>query len=35
MILIERGAVVTVDDAMTIHDPGWLLIDGDTIVDMG
>ena len=35
MILIERGAVVTVDDSMTIHDPGWLLVDGDTIVDMG
>ncbi len=35
MILIERGAVVTVNDAMTIHDPGWLLSDGDTIVDSG
>ena len=35
MILIERGAVVTVDDAMTVHDPGWVLIDGDTIVDIG
>ena len=35
MILIERGAVVTVDDAMTVHDPGWVLVDGDTIVDIG
>lgn len=35
MILIERGAVVTVDDAMTIHDPGWVLLDGDTVVDVG
>ena len=35
MILIENGAVVTVNDVMTIHDPGWLLIDADTIVDMG
>jgi 5-methylthioadenosine/S-adenosylhomocysteine deaminase len=35
VILIERGCVVTVDDAMTIHDPGWVLLDGDTIVDLG
>lgn len=35
VLLIERGAVVCVDDAFTIHDPGWVLIDGDTIVDLG
>ncbi len=35
MILLERGCVVTVDDDMTVHDPGWVLIDGDTIVDVG
>ncbi len=35
MILIENGCVVTVDDAFTLHDRGWVLIDGDTIVDLG
>lgn len=35
MILIENGCVVTLDDAHTLHDPGWVLIDGDTIVDVG
>jgi 5-methylthioadenosine/S-adenosylhomocysteine deaminase len=34
-MLIENGAIVTVDDAMTVHDPGWVLIDGDTIADVG
>ncbi len=35
VILIERGCVVTVDDAQTQHDPGWVLVDADTIVDVG
>ena len=26
--LIHGGAVLTVDDAFTIHDPGWVHIDG-------
>lgn len=35
MILVENGCVVTVDDIQTLLDPGWVLIDGDTIVDVG
>ena len=31
-ILIENGAVLTVDDAGTLHEPGYVLIEGDTIV---
>ena len=34
-ILIENGAVLTVDDAGTIHEPGYVLIEGDTIVAVG
>ena len=34
-ILIENGAVVTVDDAHTIHDPGWVHIVGDHIEGVG
>lgn len=30
-ILIENGAVLTVDDAGTLHEPGYVLIEGDTI----
>ena len=35
MILIENGCVVCLDDADTLHDPGWVLIGNDTIVDVG
>ncbi len=34
-ILVEGGAVLTVDDHFTIHDPGWLHIDGDRIAALG
>jgi len=34
-LLIERGAVVTVDDEFTIHDPGWVHIVGDHIAAVG
>jgi 5-methylthioadenosine/S-adenosylhomocysteine deaminase len=34
-ILIENGAVVTVDDRQRILDPGYLLIEGDRIAEMG
>lgn len=34
-MLIEGGAVVTVDDAGTIHDPGWVRVEGNRIVEVG
>lgn len=36
-ILIENGSVVTVNDAQTVHRPGYVLIEGDVItaVDAG
>ena len=34
-VLIHGGAVVTVDDDFTIHDPGWVVVDGDRIVSVG
>ena len=34
-LLIEGGAVVTVDDAGTIHDPGWVRVEGNRIVQVG
>ncbi len=34
-LLVEGGAVVTVDDAFTIHDPGWVHILGKEIVGVG
>jgi 5-methylthioadenosine/S-adenosylhomocysteine deaminase len=33
--LISGAAVVTVDDQRTVLDPGWVLIDGRTIVGIG
>jgi len=33
--LLAGGAVVTVDDDGTIHDPGWVLVDGATIAEVG
>lgn len=34
-VLIRDAAVVTVNDAFTVHDPGWIHFVGDTIVDVG
>ena len=34
-ILIENGAVVTVDDRQKVLDPGYLLIEGDRIAGIG
>ena len=34
-LLIAGGAVVTVDDTFTVHDPGWVLVDGERIADVG
>ncbi len=34
-LLIEGGAVVTVDDEFTIHDPGWVHVIDDRIVAVG
>ncbi len=33
--LIHGGAVLTVDDSFTIHDPGWVHIEGTRIVAVG
>jgi 5-methylthioadenosine/S-adenosylhomocysteine deaminase len=34
-LLIDGGSVVTVDDAGTIHDPGWVRVEGSRIVEAG
>ncbi len=34
-LVIDGGAVVTVDDQFTIHDPGWVHIVDDVIVAVG
>ena len=34
-ILITNALVLTVDKAMTVHDRGWMLIEGDTIAAVG
>lgn len=34
-LLIENAAVVTVDDAFTIHDPGWVHVVDDKVVALG
>ena len=34
-ILIEHGAVLTVDDAGTVYEPGYVLVEGDTIAGVG
>jgi len=34
-ILIEHGAVLTVDDAGTVYEPGYVLVEGDTIAAVG
>ncbi|MDR3476287.1 MAG: amidohydrolase [Devosia sp.] len=34
-ILITNALLVTVDDAMTVHEPGWVLIEGGAIRALG
>ena len=34
-LLLTGGAVVTVDDAGTVLDPGWVRVDGNRIVETG
>jgi 5-methylthioadenosine/S-adenosylhomocysteine deaminase len=34
-LLIHGGAVVTVDDRGTVHDPGWVFVQGNTIAETG
>lgn len=34
-LLVEGGAVVTVDDAFTVHDPGWVHVVDDRIAALG
>lgn len=34
-LLIHGGAVVTVDDAGTIHDPGWVLVEANRVAEVG
>ena len=33
--LIRGGAVVTIDDDFTIHEPGWVHVEGDRIAGVG
>lgn len=34
-VLLTGGAVLTLDDSFTIHDPGWVLVHGATIANVG
>ena len=34
-LLIHGGAVVTVDDDGTIHDPGWVYVHGNQVAEVG
>ncbi len=34
-LLIHGGAVVTVDDAGTVHDPGWVYVSGNRVDQVG
>ena len=34
-VLLHGGAVVTVDDAGTIHDPGWIYVRGNRVAEVG
>ena len=34
-MLIHGGAVVTVDDAGTVHDPGWVYVRGNRVAEVG
>ncbi|MGI9624082.1 MAG: amidohydrolase family protein, partial [Acidimicrobiales bacterium] len=33
--LIAGGAVLTIDDAFTLHDPGWVHVSGTSIAGVG
>ncbi len=34
-LLVHGGAVVTVDDAGTVHDPGWVYVRGNRVAEVG
>ena len=34
-LLIHGGAVVTVDDAAAVHDPGWVYVRGNRVAEVG
>ena len=34
-LLIHGGAVVTVDDQGTVHDPGWVYVHGNRVAEVG
>ena len=34
-ILVHGGAVVTVDDGSTVHDPGWVYVRGNRVAEVG
>ena len=34
-LLIQGGAVVTVDDQGTLHDPGWVYVRGNRVAEVG
>ena len=34
-LLVHGGAVVTVDDAGTVHDPGWIYVRGNRVAEVG
>jgi 5-methylthioadenosine/S-adenosylhomocysteine deaminase len=33
--ILTNARIITMDDALTVHDKGWLQIDGDTITALG
>ena len=34
-LLVHGGAVVTVDDVGTVHDPGWMYVRGNRVAEIG
>ena len=34
-LLVHGGAVVTVDDSGTVHDPGWVYVRGNRVAEVG
>ena len=34
-LLLTGGAVLTVDDAFTVHDPGWVHVVADRVAAVG
>ena len=34
-LLVHGGAVVTVDDSGTVHDPGWVYVEGNRVAEVG